>query len=225
MKSVTLSKRAYQRNIPIFVCSFIIGLLVIQYLVKYEPIDVARGSVLVWSNIITLLVWSFAIVILIINNSMRLVGKVKTDRRLKYESAIILGTMIFFILLAFSDPKQEASATFSTVYLGIGGAITMATWAVAITHFSYNIWKRIVTSALTPEIIVFLLIYFFTFFREMTIVTTYFPQAVVIGDWIEKVPYATAMRAVTIITAVGTLIVALRALAGKEPGMIEMEVV
>ena len=60
-------------------------------------------------------------------------------------------------------------------------------------------------------------------FRSIALITYNVPLTFTIAEWIEKVAYSTTARAITIVSAIGTLILAVRALVGKEPGIIEME--
>jgi hypothetical protein len=68
-------------------------------------------------------------------------------------------------------------------------------------------------------------VWFFITLREMASVVVFFPQIEAIGDWIMKTPYMASNRGVMIAAGIGIVILAVRALVGKEPGLIEMEVV
>ena len=59
--------------------------------------------------------------------------------------------------------------------------------------------------------------------REMGAVVAYIPQFEVIGDWIMKVPYTASNRGAMIAAGIGVVVLAIRALVGREPGLIEME--
>jgi len=189
---------------------------------KSAPLEIAYGTVTSWANIISLFTWIFAVVVLILSHVMR-VTRARVERRARLESICIMIGLVFFLLLGLSDPKLEQSTTFTLLYMGILGNIFTAIAATVITHWNYHIYRRIISFSFEPEFIAFLLIYVFTYFREMTLFGALVPITIPIGDWIEKVPYMAANRGLTIATAIGTFIVAIRALVAREPGMIEME--
>jgi len=219
-----LTKRLYQRDIPIFITSFVIAVLLIQYFVAFQPVDVVRGAILSWANIISLMIWLFASVVLIMVHTRRVSAGSKGSRRDYFESIIILGTFLFFVVIALSDPANlDRNYVYTLIYAQFAGDIFVATEAVAVTHTAYNIWKRVCQSRFTPEILVLVFVFIAMWLRDIIFVTFYVPQAKMFGDWLEAVPYLTVNRAITLTTAIGTLIVAVRALVGKEPGIIEME--
>jgi hypothetical protein len=224
MKSAGLTKRLYQRDIPIFITSFVIAVLLIQYFVVIQPVDILRGAMLSWANIISLMIWLYANAVLIIVHTRRISAGSKERRRDFFESIIILGTFLFFIVIALSDPANlDRSYIYTLIYAQFAGDIFVATEAVAVTHTAYNIWKRVSQSRFTPEILVLIFVFVTMWLRDIIFVTFYVPQLKMFGDWVEAVPYLTVNRAITLTTAIGTLIVAIRALVGKEPGIIEME--
>jgi hypothetical protein len=223
MKTVSISKRLYQRQIPIFLVSFIIAVMLVQYIVVNPIIEEVRKEMLLWANIVSLIVWLFANVVLIINNSRRVL-RAKEDRRLWYESIIILASTAFFLLLALSNPAQmEKNTNYVTVYKVLIGAIYLGIEATAITYQNYNIIRRLSTQRFTPEVVVLVLSCVITLLRGMTAITYNYPQVFAVGNWVEQVAYGSASRAATVVLAIGSLILATRALVGREPGIIEME--
>jgi len=70
-----------------------------------------------------------------------------------------------------------------------------------------------------------LLAWLLTYMRELSFFVFIFPPMALIGDWIEMFPFAAASRALLLSTAVGACIIAARALLGREPGLIDMEMV
>jgi hypothetical protein len=223
MKSITVSKRIYQRSIPVFLVSFIIAVMVVQYLFAVPVIDQIRGEILTWANIVSLWVWLFANVILILNHSTR-VMRAREDRRLWYESIIILATIAFFIIIAVSDPvNMEKGPTYTTIYKVLIGAIYLGAEASGITYQNYNVLRRLALQRFTPEVVVLLITCVFMWLRPMTAITYNYPWVFAASEWIEKVAYGSATRAATVVLAIGTLFLAIRALATKEPGIIEME--
>jgi hypothetical protein len=200
----------------------------IQYFVSWQPLDVVRGATLQWSNIISLFIWIYATVLLIANNVRRIVmGRARAStHRDWYESIIIIVTFGIFIALGFTEPgKLDQSALFTTYYTILIGAIYLGSEATGITHTTYNIWRRIVTSSLTPEILAFLFVFFFKTMRQMSLVVWAVPQVAIIGDWISLAPFTSSYRAITLGAAIGTLVLSIRALVGREAGLIEAEIV
>jgi hypothetical protein len=140
------------------------------------------------------------------------------------ESIVILAMLILFIGLALSEPdKLDGSYLFQTFYIVLAGNVYLATESLNITHLMFNAWRRVVQSKFTPEILVLLLTFAFRWFREMSLTVAIWPGFKDIGDWIFQIPYVASYRAITIVGATGTLIIAVRALLRKEVGIIEME--
>ena len=224
MKSVSLSKRLYQRSVPICIVAFIIGFMTVQYFIKYAPLDALQGQTLIWANIVSLWVWAFANVVLVLNALRRVSRARQEDPRAWYESAIMLASIVVILLIAFIDPANlDRNPIYSTIYKGLIGAIYLGIESTGITYQVYNILKRLVTARITLETLIIIVTYLLMGFRSIALITYNVPLTFTIAEWIEKVAYSTTARAITIVSAIGTLILAVRALVGKEPGIIEMD--
>jgi len=69
-----------------------------------------------------------------------------------------------------------------------------------------------------------LLTWLFVVFRELPVFVAIYPPLYEVGTWIEQVVNGSVQRAALGAAGVGTLILGIRALVGKEPGLIEMEI-
>jgi hypothetical protein len=64
----------------------------------------------------------------------------------------------------------------------------------------------------------------FSMFRNSTLLVYFWPPFYDVGVWIETVIATTVIRAFVTAAAVGTVVLTIRALVGREPGLIELEV-
>lgn len=91
-------------------------------------------------------------------------------------------------------------------------------WYMGGTYASYRYLRP--TSV---EAAVLVIMALFSMFRGTTLLTYIWPPFYDIGVWIETVVATSVIRAFTTAMSVGTIVLVIRALVGKEPGLIELE--
>jgi hypothetical protein len=225
MTQVRLSRRTYQRTGPLFVCAFVTALLIVHYTVEWEPLEYARGQALQWTNIISTFVWGYSIVHMLMGRFRAATNPKEIPRR-RYEGILIIATTIIFLALMLIDPvKLEEGEIYQFIYLTISLRILMGMESVALTHSTYNVWRRLFTSPLNLEMIIYFTVAFVLGLRGIGPISAYAPWVMDMGNWILDVPYVAVMRGIVIISAVGILFVVGRALVGRESGMIEAEMI
>jgi hypothetical protein len=200
--------------------SAIITIIIIEYfVVQYPPLTAAKVELQLWGSIVYIFVFLFGYITLIVNHARRLMDPKRTRRT--YLSGFLIGAVAVFLILGLTLPGGSTGLQYSNLYkyviLYIGGGMYSA-WA----HHPYNCYRYLRFS--TVQSTLFFITWLFLVFRELSVIVAVYPPIYGVGTWIEQVISASAERASLACAGVGTLILGIRALATKEPGLIEMEV-
>lgn len=136
-------------------------------------------------------------------------------------SATCLGTALIYTLVALGT-GGTTSVTFRFWYTFIiayaaGGMYT------AWVHHPYNSYRYFRFTSVESGLM--FLAWLFISFRELSSIVAVWPPFYDIGTWIEGVPNTAAQRAMLATTGLGAIVLGIRALVGREPGMIEVEAV
>jgi len=220
-----MSKSIYQRQIPLFLIAVIAGVFIVEYfLIPIDPLKALKDELLAWGVNMSAVAIIFGQVMLLIWHGRVLsrAGERKETRRRLFESGVFVGGFIAFGLLALSDPKTISGDLFTALYLAFvmkfSQGIGSCGWPAQVNAV-FRMFK--VTSLETLTIAT---VYIVTWLRYLTAFTAFVPGIVPVVDWIIAVPHAAAQRAGLIGSAVGAIIIGIRALVGKEPGLMEYEV-
>jgi hypothetical protein len=137
------------------------------------------------------------------------------------------GTIIIFsiILAAFylTQPEMENSALVSQVNSVLQGSCTYGLFLARYGMMYYWVLRRFCEFR-TIDRIAQLAIWFLWTFRDMPILVQLVPGIDTFVDWLRQTLYTGALRGVLITVAVGSFVLSLRALIGREPGLIEAEI-
>jgi hypothetical protein len=221
-----MSKRLYQRQIPLIILSVFAGVLIVQYFAPPRtPLDAAKNELISVNNTVMLMTQLFGVVTLLLWRGRSLYRRTGTLTQ-RISNVVFWATYIAFLILGVAaDPvKLHAGATYRTVYLAT--VATLTTTATGFKFVHHTFWTfRLFSSVASLESAVLFLTWLLTYLRELPFFVYLFPPFALIGDWIEMFPFAAASRALLLSTAVGACIIAARALVGREPGLIDMEMV
>jgi hypothetical protein len=215
-----MSSRIYQRQIPIIITSAIIAIIAIEYFAPQVPaLTTTKEELQLWASIIFSFVMLFGYVTLLMNHVRQATTEKRTVR--KYLIMILLAVVVIFVILGLTLEGGPSGVQYSVLYkylaLYIAGGMYTA-WA----HHPYNAYRFIKVTS--PASTIFLITWLFLVFRELSVIVFAFPPLYDVGTWIEQVINASAQRVSLACAGVGQLILGIRALVGKEPGLIETEV-
>lgn len=220
-----LSRRIYRTQIPIFLVSVIATVIIMEYFLgPYTLLRNLKSELSSWGSIIFLSTLLFGYVTLILWSYKRVTaGKEKGRGRPFFHGVVTLGSLIFFIALALAFPGGTEGESYQQIYTyTISMMGTVLYWNEGPIYF-YNIFRSVrLTSINTVALFTTL---FFTVARESSLFVWLWPPFNDIGSWIETVPQMAASRGTLLAVSVGEMILGIRALIGKEPGLIEMEAV
>ena len=220
-----MSKRMYQRQVPVFLVSFLIAVFFIEYFGIENPI--MKGLVtefLGWGSMIALISLSFGYFSLMLMHVQRIRARTRGSEgvsgTLLFKSIVVVASFVLLMLLGLGEGKGQMGEMYMFWFTATV-AMAGATWWQEWTHHFYAPFRmfRITTIETATLFLSWLLICL----REMGAVVAYIPQFEAIGDWIMKVPYMASNRGAMIAAGIGVVVLAIRALVGREPGLIEME--
>jgi len=220
------SRRLYQRQIPLIVLSVFAGILIAQYFaVAGTPLDPAQKEFLSVNNTVMLMTQLFGLSTLLLWRGRSIYRR--TGKRTQAVSNVVFWlTYIFFVLLGVAaDPvKLHGGALYRTVYLATVAVLTSTATGFKFVHHAF--WTfRLFAAVSSLESAVLFLTWLLTYLRELSLPVYLFPPMAFIGDWIELYAFAAASRALLLSTAVGACIIAARSLVGREPGLVDMEMI
>jgi uncharacterized membrane protein len=217
-----MSRRIYQRQIPLFLIAVLAGIFIVEYfLVPIGPLTALKDELLAWGVNMSAVAILFGQIMLILWHGRVLMARKETPRRL-FESGVFAAGFIAFGLLALSDPRTISGDLFTMLYLAFvmkfSQGIGSCGWPAQVNAV-FRMFK--VTSLETLTIST---VYVVTWLRYLTAFTAFVPIIIPVVDWIITVPHAAAQRAGLIGAAVGAIVIGIRALVGREPGLMEYEV-
>lgn len=222
---MSLSKLFYQRTIPTFIVSIVAGIFIVEYfLPENPPLVTLTTELTLWGTIIYSCSLLYGIIILV----MLMIRRAETRRSGKFTgtravimSATCLGTIVVFTLIALvtgstTNPDFQFWYTYVVAYAA-GGFYS------AWVHHPYNSYRYFRFSSIESSLM--FITWLFISFRELSSIVAIWPPFYDIGTWIEGVPNTAAQRAMLATTGLGAIVLGVRAIVGKEPGMIEVEAV
>ncbi|MCJ7608835.1 hypothetical protein MUP00_04095 [Candidatus Bathyarchaeota archaeon] len=218
-----ISRRSYQRQIPLILVSAIATIIIVYYFVPAlptaHPYKLVYDELLQWGPITSSFITLFGYLTMVVNHGRRVMNAQRN--RTSYLSAILLGATVTFLILGIALPGGFAGIQYTTLYKYLvmyAGAGMYSAWI----HHPYNCYRYFrFTSAYSA---LFFLTWLFVVFRELPVFVAIYPPLYEVGTWIEQVVNGSVQRAALGAAGVGTLILGIRALVGKEPGLIEMEI-
>jgi hypothetical protein len=223
-KGISIPRRVYQRNIPLALCAAVIVIVLSHYFaVKNEPTRILNATVTQWTVIITAIAMLYGQVALILSRTRRLILR-RGNRKTLYNDAVLIGSFLFVIILGLALPGGETDPTFVLVY---SGTIALIEIGIGALRCVYHAWTsfRILSRVSTLEPAVFLVAFFLTALRELTSAVAILPPIGPAASWLMDVPNMAVTRAVVAAAGIGSLVLGMRAVVGREPGLIEVEAV
>jgi len=216
-----MSKRFYQFTIPVFLVSVITGILIVQYFFNYAPLNDLSKQLNTSASLITAISIIYATVILTMSN-IRTLSQRRSKKEV-FKSSIYLAVLAFYLILGLADPKMTSSQMFLNVYTPLMGMLGSAIWLNSQVGF---IWSAVYSLSFirSYEVAALLVAALFTAFQKTTLLVAIWPPFNTITTWIYNVPDRGARTAAVAAAGVSAIILGVRAIVGKEPGLVEMEI-
>jgi hypothetical protein len=221
--TVLSSKRTYQRLGALFICSVFVGVYIIHDIIDLEVLNFVYTAFAETQTTIRVVVQLFAAFILYYGALRHMIYRTGVERTMLVRDATVL---VFSVVLAgfvLSQPGMETSAGASVVNSVLQGSCQYGLFVARYGMMYYWVLRRF-SEFRTIDRIAQLVIWFLVTIRDTPILVQYVPGIDQAVDWIMATLYTGALRGVLITVAVGSMILAMRALIGREPGLIEAEV-
>lgn len=218
------SKRLYQRQLPLFLVSAVSAFVVLEYFVGYKgsPVTAVKDELLLWASTMTYPISLFAYTTMVLGAAHRM--RERTKPGASYRGAVYFGSLVFFGALCLSSPALLNGELFASImaftatFVGNFINITIIPMMIVVTLRMFMNTRSLDGFAF---MVVFLAVYIL---ERTTIFTVLWPDARIIGKWIDDIPVAGSQTGIIMVAAVSAIILDLRALVGKEPGTVELEV-
>lgn len=216
----SLGRSIYQRSLPIFLVSFVTAMLIAQYFVNYGPLNTFSSEANNWGVIISTFILLYGSILLLVGNVRSLITR--RTRKEVFNSAVFLFFMVLYVAVGVSDPKLTNSPLFLGLNAGVLGIINITLWMNAS---AFSGWETLKAASRIRSIdgLAFMVSFLPSVFFRMTVLLAIWPPFFTIGNWFITVPNVAVTRAALGAAAVGGVVLGLRALWGKEPGLVEME--
>jgi hypothetical protein len=217
-----ITKSTYQRTIPTFLVSVLAGILIIHYFVPAsDAFDSVHAEITQWGTILTAVAFIYGYISILMIHARRLILRRAPGREL-FGSVVLFASFLCIMAIFFFVPEgieSDFSATWQFYLLGFATTAVGIDWAF---HPFASVRMFRVTSI---EAAVMFFAWMIACLSVLPAWTVWIPPIGPAGDWIGQVPMTATMRAALACTAVSSIVLAVRALVGKEPGLIEVEAV
>jgi len=219
-----LNKRLYRFNIPLFLVAFSVGIIIADYFVSptatpvFEQITTELRH---WASITETFILAYSYLVLLMWHTRRVV--VFKEQGLLHKSFFgsSVTLIVFVIFLLIGLVYSTSHPYFSDFYKYTAGYVRMGA-VLSWLNIPYLTYRRV--SLRTREMTLFFIIFMVVLLGELPLLTEFVPQIRALGDWTERTLGVSGQRVGVLVMSIGALTVALRALVGKERGLIELEV-
>ena len=213
----------YTKTLPLLLVSGIILLNIFGYYfgAAVPALKTLSSTTKSWSSIITSWVLIYTYVVLLVWHIRRLMkGQQTTGRRAFVESLCMVGIFVAILLYGLGTAGVNAASDSSFIlimsYLAFAGRSSQH-WL----HDGYASFRRVL--AVNLDTAVFLIAYLSGMAYQIPAIQAVLPQIETIAVWFEDVPAKAVQRGGFISMAMFGMMMVIRALTLKEPGLIELE--
>ncbi len=217
------SRRLYTRVGALFVAALFVGVYIGDSIIKWDPLHMVYTAFQETQGMVNLMIQVFAAMVLYLNAFTNLINYRTTSRTLNVRNATIIIFSIVLIAFFLSQPNQEQSTDAGMVNNVIQGACSNGLFLGRYGMMYYWVLRRF-GEFRTIDRIMQLFTWFLWTIRDNPIVLSWMPAMGPAVDWVRATFYNGLLQGVLFTVACGALIIAMRVLIGREPGIIEAEV-
>lgn len=213
-----MSKATYQMKIPVFIVSVIMGIYLVEQFTKITVITNVKKQLDLWGTVILATVFLFGYVFSVVGR-IRSLNKARSTpfNKTTFANIVVMAIFVIFVLVIMT--QGISSRLYSLLYQYLPGYVTPTGF-----HGYYDLYLLYRLFRFSD---IYVILYFgvvlFRFLTDIGVVSYYVPALWNARQWIEYVPANAAYQATTLAGAVGLVILGVRALVGREPGLIELE--
>jgi hypothetical protein len=196
------------------------GIFIAQYFLASDALTAVTTELNQWGIIITAGTLLFGNVAIIVIKGRELTKK--QPRKALFDTAVFLGVAALFVILGLVDPKSTKGAIFLAIYTPTMSMMSQTLWTNAHLYYDWSIIQRLVRVR-TLEVAVLAFTTLLVAFYNTPFIKYLYPPFGPIGEWITVKANGAVQSATAICLGIASIVIVVRALAGREPGLIEME--
>lgn len=219
---VLSSRRIYQRIGPLFVCAVFVGVFIGQEMIAFEPLKFVYDTFQKTQGMVVLMVQVFAAFILYYGKIRSLTRWRTEERTLLIRNIVILAFAGFLSWFFWSTGGHESLQASAIVPI-IQGSCQRGLFLARYGMMYYWVLRRF-SEFRTIDRIAQLAMWFLLAIRGTNAIIVPYPYLIEVIDWVRFTLYTGALDGVLFTVACGAIIISIRSLIGREPGLIEMEV-
>ena len=205
---------------PIFIVSVFLGIFLADYFLVSDELKAVTTELSLWGVIITAGTLLFGNVAIIVIKAREL--SQRQPRKALFDTVTFLGVAALFVILGIVDPQSTRGAIFLALYTPTMSMMSQTLWTNAHLYYVWAVIQRLVRVR-TLEVAVLAISTVLIIFYNTPATKVVFPPFHPIGEWIVTVANRAVQRATAACLAISGIVIVVRSLAGKEPGLIEME--
>ena len=217
------ARSVYTRIGALFVASLFVGVFLGDTIIKWDPLHQVYIVLQETQGMVTLMIQVFAAVVLFMNAGNNLITWRTQERTMNVRNATII---IFSLILAaffFTQPEMEQASISGAVNSVIQGACSNGLFLGRYGMMYYWVLRRF-GEFRTVDRMGQLFMWGLWTIRDNPILLSFVPFMGPAVDWVRATFYTGILQGVLFTVACGALIIAMRVLIGREPGIIEAEV-
>jgi hypothetical protein len=215
-----LGKRTYQMQIPVFLASVLITLYVVEEFTKAQALTNITTELSLWGTIIISITFLFGYFFGVLQHLTRVIRNRKQPfNKGQFRGIVTLASFTFTSLLVLAVGLNDQ--TYQWVYQYIPGYISLI--YVGPLMMRYMVQRLIRFDDIYTTL--FFATMLFCGIAYIPIVNANVPFIYDIYVWLQNIPNTAASQATVLTVGVGAAILGVRALIGREPGIIEIETV
>lgn len=219
---VLSSRRLYQRIGPLFICAVFVGVFIGQTIVDWAPLDYVYNVFQDTQGMVNMMVQLFAAFVLYYGKIRSLSRWRTQEKTLLIRNIVILAFAAFLSWFFWSSGGHDSTAT-STVIPILQGSAQNGLFLARYGMLYYWVLRRF-SEFRTIDRIAQLVMWFLLAIRGTNAIIVPYPALIEIIDWVRFTIYTGALNGVLFTVACGAVVISIRSLLGREPGLIEMEV-
>ena len=217
------ARRVYTRIGALFVAALFVGVFLGDTIIAWDPLHQVYNVFQETQGMVTLMIQVFAAVVLYLNAGRNLIDWRTQARTMNVRNATIIVFSLVLAVFFISQPEMEQSSISGSVNSVIQGACSNGLFLGRYGMMYYWVLRRF-GEFRTIDRLGQLFMWALWTIRDNPILLSLVPFMGPAVDWVRATFYTGILQGVLFTVACGALIIAMRVLIGREPGIIEAEV-
>ena len=217
-----MSRKVYRTSIPY---AFLVGaiiLTILDWTFDFAPFNTAKSLMTQWGTLIGGFLMVLAVATLLRHYTQKIM-RMETKTMEFWYAITLWGGFLVFFLSSLLLPDGRNNPLYIYLFDNIISPFNLAQYrGIMMAYTVLAAYYALKMSSL--ETTVFMSSGIIWLMRQIPLGVYLVPQVAQIGDWISTVPNTAGARGAGVAIAIGGLIMGMRVLVGKEPGLVEEDV-